>query len=135
MVSLLTGSSRTIFACSSNRNSVHPESLSGAALHAISIIRASTRPLSLHLALLDLTLRFNVMMPSIPFSQKSLTVFVMVAIQTQFVLADYSCVRTLPCTSSRSMMIWHLFRTVFDVRFLRTTDFSLSKSPSVNEIL
>ena len=33
------------------------------------------------------------------------------------------------------MIIWHLFRTVFDVFFLCITDFSILSSSSVNEIL
>ena len=57
MVSLLTGTSSTIFACSSNSRSVQRECPSGAGLHAISIIRASARPSNFLLALSELILR------------------------------------------------------------------------------
>lgn len=103
IVSLLTGTSSTIFACSSNSRSVQRKWPSGAGLHAISMIRASARPSNFRRAWSELTLRLSEVMPSIPFSEYSFTVLVIVAIQTQFVLADCSWVRTLPCASSKSI--------------------------------
>ena len=125
IVSLLTGTPRTTFASVCNKRSVQRECPSGAGVQAISIICASAHPSSLRIALSELTLRFKVIMPSIPLSEKSLTVLVTVAMQTQFVLADCSCVRTLPCASSRSIIIRYLLRTVLEICFFTHNRFQL----------
>lgn len=72
---------------------------------------------------------------STPPSAYSLTVFVTIAIQTPFDLADCWCVSTSTCASSKSSSIWHLHFMVFDVSFLRMMAFNFVSSPSVKEIV
>src|SRR5699024_11221116 len=63
------------------------------------------------------------------------TVLVTVAMQTPLDLALCSWVKTFPCASSRSRMIWHLQRIVLEVFLLRITDFKLFNSVSVRWML
>lgn len=117
MASLLTGVSSSILAFSARSRSVHLACPSGAGPQAISMMRASALPSNLRHALSEFTLRFRWVMPLIPSLVNSSTVFVTVAGQTPFDLADCSWVRTFPCDSSKSMIIWHLHRIVRDVCF------------------
>ena len=134
MAFLPTGASSSILAFSSKKRNGHLTWPSGAGPQAISIMRASALPSSFRRALFEFILRFRLVMPLILSLLNSFTVFVTVARQTPFSLADYSWVRTFPWTSSRSIIIWHLQRTVRDVYFFCMTDFSSLSSSSTRII-
>ena len=131
IASLLTGISRITLDSSSSRRIVHREWPSGTGPQASSISRASTRPSTLRLALSEFILLLNSVTASRPPFIYFVTVFVTVARQTPLDLALCSLVRTFPCNSSRSSIIWHLQRMVFEVDLLRIMDLSSLNSSSV----
>ena len=90
MAFLPTGTSSSILAFSSKRRSVHLAWPSGTGPQAISMMWASALPSSFRRALSEFALRFKLVMPPIPSFINSFTVFVTVAGQTPFVLADCS---------------------------------------------
>lgn len=134
IASLLTGVSRMTLASSSSRRIVQREWPSGTGPQASSISRASTRPSTLRLALSEFMLLLNSVTALTPPFMYFVTVFVTVARQTPLDLALCSWVRTFPCDSSRSRIIWHLQRIVFEVAFLRIMDLSSLYSSSVSLI-
>ena len=139
IVSLPTGVSRITLDFSSSRRIAHRECPSGTGPQASSISRALARPSTLRLALSELMLLFHSITASMPPFMYFVTVLVTVAMQTPLDLALCSCVKTFPCASSKSRIIWHLLRIVFEVSFLRITlritDFSFFNSFSVRWIL
>ena len=134
IASLLTGVSRMTLASSSSRRIVQRKWPSGTGPQASSISRASTRPSTLRLALSEFMLLLNSVTALTPPFMYFVTVFVTVARQTPLDLALCSWVRTFPCDSSRSRIIWHLQRIVFEVAFLRIMDLSFLYSFSVSLI-
>ena len=131
---IFAGVSRMTLASSSSRRIVQREWPSGTGPQASSISRASTRPSTLRLALSEFMLLLNSVTASTPPFMYFVTVFVTVARQTPLVLALCSWVRAFPCDSSRSRIIWHLQRIVFEVAFLRILDLSSLYSSSVSLI-
>ena len=125
IASLLTGVSRMTLASSSSRRIVQREWPSGTGPQASSISRASTRPSTLRLALSEFMLLLNSVTALTPPFMYFVTVFVTVARQTPLDLALCSWVRTFPCDSSRSRIIWHLQRIVFRSCFLTDYGFKL----------
>ena len=135
IASLPTGVSRITLASSSSRRIVHRECPSGTGPQASSISLASVRPSTLRLALSEFMLLLNSVTASIPPLIYFVTVLVTVAMQTPLDFALCSWVKAFPCASSRSRIIWHLLRIVFEVSFLRITDFNFFNSFSVRWIL
>lgn len=135
IASLLMGVSRMTLDSFSSKRIVHLECSSGTGPQASSISRASVRPSTLRLALSELRFLLNSVTASIPPLVYFQTVLETVARQTPLDFALCSCVKTFPCASSRSRIIWHLLRMVFEVIFLRITDLSSLTSSSVSLII
>ena len=99
----------------STRRIVHQECSSGTGPQASSISRVSVRPSTFRRALSEFMLLLNSVTASMPPLMYIDTVLVTVAVQTPLDLALCSCVKTFPYASSRSRIIWHLQRIVFEV--------------------